>query len=141
VGLFRKKPVLVEAIRFDGLESIDDIPTPMFEGSFDLVPEWLVEARAKGGGELGAVYELSAQGRTQLAVNTLEGGLWLAPGDFLIKGTAGELYPCKPEIFSEIYEAVDEAAARALASIDPPAEPVPGVGRHELTAGEEETDA
>jgi hypothetical protein len=38
VGLFRKKPVLVEAIRFDGLESIDDIPTPMFEGSFDLVP-------------------------------------------------------------------------------------------------------
>ena len=26
------------------------------------------------------------------------------PGDWVIKGVAGELYPCKPDIFAETYE-------------------------------------
>jgi hypothetical protein len=26
-------------------------------------------------------------------------------GDWIIRGTADELYPCKPDIFEEIYEA------------------------------------
>jgi hypothetical protein len=29
-----------------------------------------------------------------------------SPGDWIIKGTAGELYPCKPDIFANIYEPV-----------------------------------
>ena len=28
--------------------------------------------------------------------------------DYIIKGVKGELYPCKPDIFEETYEQVDE---------------------------------
>ncbi|KKK69167.1 hypothetical protein LCGC14_2936720, partial [marine sediment metagenome] len=30
-------------------------------------------------------------------------------GDWVIKGVAGEFYPCKPDIFAATYEAVTEA--------------------------------
>ena len=29
-------------------------------------------------------------------------------GDWIIKGVKGELYPCKPNIFADTYEPVDE---------------------------------
>lgn len=29
-------------------------------------------------------------------------------GDYIIKGTQGELYPCKPDIFNEIYSIEEE---------------------------------
>ena len=41
-------------------------------------------------------------------VDTLEGGHIVTPGDWIIKGVAGEFYPCKPDIFEKTYEAVDE---------------------------------
>lgn len=37
-------------------------------------------------------------------INTLEGGHEVTPGDYIIKGVAGEYYPCKPDIFEETYE-------------------------------------
>lgn len=37
---------------------------------------------------------------------TLEGGHIVSPGDWIIKGVAGELYPCKPDIFAATYERV-----------------------------------
>ena len=37
-------------------------------------------------------------------IDTLEGGHVVSPGDWIITGTAGEVYPCKPDIFEEIYE-------------------------------------
>lgn len=36
----------------------------------------------------------------------LEGGHIMSPGDWIIKGGAGELYPCKPDIFAATYERV-----------------------------------
>lgn len=30
------------------------------------------------------------------------------PGDWIIKGVAGEFYPCKPHIFKETYEPCEE---------------------------------
>jgi hypothetical protein len=39
---------------------------------------------------------------------TLEGSMLALPSDWIICGTQGEVYPCKPEIFAEIYEAVNE---------------------------------
>ncbi len=41
-------------------------------------------------------------------VDTLEGTHQGSPGDFLIMGIQGELYPCKPDIFAATYEEVDE---------------------------------
>lgn len=37
-------------------------------------------------------------------VKTLEGVMHGAPGDYLIQGIRGELYPCAKEIFEESYE-------------------------------------
>ena len=39
-------------------------------------------------------------------VHTLEGVMKGKPGDWLIKGVEGELYPCKDEIFKKTYERV-----------------------------------
>jgi hypothetical protein len=39
-------------------------------------------------------------------IDTLEGGHIVCPGDWIIRGVQGELYPCKPDIFAKTYEAV-----------------------------------
>lgn len=39
-------------------------------------------------------------------IHTLEGTMHAAVGDWIIRGVAGELYPCKPEIFAATYDAV-----------------------------------
>ena len=41
-------------------------------------------------------------------IETLEGRMRADVGDFIITGVAGEQYPCKPDIFHETYERVDE---------------------------------
>lgn len=38
-------------------------------------------------------------------VDTLEGTHQGSPGDYLIRGVEGELYPCKPAIFAKTYAA------------------------------------
>ena len=37
-------------------------------------------------------------------MDTLEGGHTVCPGDWIIRGIAGEMYPCKPDIFDATYE-------------------------------------
>lgn len=39
-------------------------------------------------------------------IDTLEGGHIVCPGDWIITGVAGEVYPCKPKIFEATYEPV-----------------------------------
>lgn len=41
-------------------------------------------------------------------VDTLEGGHVVCPGDWIITGVKGEFYPCKPDIFEQTYERVDD---------------------------------
>lgn len=36
-------------------------------------------------------------------IDTPEGRLNVEPGDWIITGIAGENYPCKPEIFAQLY--------------------------------------
>ncbi len=43
-----------------------------------------------------------------LLIPTLEGLMLGKPGDWIIKGIDGELYPCKPDIFEATYEAVEK---------------------------------
>lgn len=43
-----------------------------------------------------------------LSISTLEGAMRVEPGDWIIKGVAGEFYPCKPDIFAATYEAVSD---------------------------------
>lgn len=41
-------------------------------------------------------------------IQTLEGEMVVTPGDWIITGVKGEVYPCKPDIFEATYEPVKE---------------------------------
>ncbi len=80
MGLYRKKPVIIEAIQLTLL-------------NFEEIEEFV-------GGDLGK-NELS-----ETVIATLEGAMKCSIGDFIIKGVNGEFYPCKPDIFEKTYESV-----------------------------------
>ena len=40
-------------------------------------------------------------------IYTKEGVMTAKPGDLIIRGVAGELYPCDPDIFARTYEEVE----------------------------------
>lgn len=42
-----------------------------------------------------------------LTIVTLEGAHWVDAGDYVIRGIAGEFYPCKPDIFEKSYDPVE----------------------------------
>ena len=48
------------------------------------------------------------QTKEEQIIQTLEGPLRAAPGDWIITGLRGEKYPCKPDIFEKTYERVYE---------------------------------
>lgn len=43
----------------------------------------------------------------ELFIETLEGTMRAAPGDWIITGIRGEQYPCKPDVFEATYDPVD----------------------------------
>lgn len=43
-----------------------------------------------------------------LIIKTLEGNKRVYPGDYIIKGICGDFYPCKPDIFKQIYEMMND---------------------------------
>jgi hypothetical protein len=106
--LFRKKPVVVEAMQFAG----------GWRASGQAILEWTkgngIVWRSNGTGDAGGV----------LASRTLEGEMIANPGDWIIRGVKGELYPCKPDIFDATYEPAEmarEPASRGEASTPPSA--------------------
>lgn len=42
----------------------------------------------------------------RITIDTLEGKMIAEPGDYIITGINGEVYPCKPDIFKKTYEEV-----------------------------------
>lgn len=52
--------------------------------------------------------EASYGARYVIIIPTLEGDHTVSYGDYVIKGVHGEFYPCKPDIFAETYETVEE---------------------------------
>ncbi|UDL15430.1 hypothetical protein SEA_PEPE25_55 [Microbacterium phage Pepe25] len=44
----------------------------------------------------------------ELSIRTLEGVMAASPGDVIIRGVAGEFYPCKPGIFRDTYDIITE---------------------------------
>ena len=87
---YRKKPVEIEAHKFDGSST-----------SVGQIKNWIESGVFRHA-------EISTRdcGRT-LEIPTLEGLMTATAGDMIIKGLAGEFYPCKPDIFAESYELVD----------------------------------
>ena len=83
--IYRKKPVEVEAVQWDGTNG-------------EAIKEW-------GAGFRKIEYALTPP---VLRIYTLEGTMEASLGDWVIKGIQGELYPCKPDIFKATYELVEE---------------------------------
>ncbi len=79
--LFRKKPVVIEAIKWTG-ENVDEVQAFLHNGH-----DWI-------------------KGR-YVEIGTLEGLMVASVGDWIIKGVKGEFYPCKPDIFAQTYEPVN----------------------------------
>ncbi|RCX22912.1 hypothetical protein DFP94_101501 [Fontibacillus phaseoli] len=89
MGKYRKKPAVIDAFRWTGdADQTED-------------PEWIIdEIRA------GAVWFYTEERGTFMQIRTLEGDMQVSPGDYITRGVAGEIYPCKPEIFEATYEEV-----------------------------------
>lgn len=47
------------------------------------------------------------QTKEEMIIQTLEGPLRAAPGDWIVTGIRGEQYPCKPDVFEKTYEPVN----------------------------------
>lgn len=59
------------------------------------------------GKEIDGVYQCPYQPQL-FRIETLEGELFVSPGDWIITGVNGEKYPCKPDIFEKTYEKVED---------------------------------
>lgn len=82
INKYRKKPVIIEAVIWTGY-NIDE-----------------VKELAKNAPE-NLIFD-----NNDLFIETLEGNMKVSVGDYIIKGIAGEFYPCKPDIFKQTYETV-----------------------------------
>ena len=87
INKYHKRPVEIEAIKFDGwnwrevYQFMSDEPL-MFTQDF--------------------------RKEEYILIDTLEGVMKARVDDYVIKGVHGEFYPCKPDIFHETYEEVAE---------------------------------
>ena len=101
---FRKKPVEIEAMLFDGSTSETHAVYQWIEnntlGSFE--PMDVIEGRKPY--PASGVSVDPRDGR--MIISTLEGLHWVDLGDYVIRGVKGEFYPCKPDIFEATYEPV-----------------------------------
>ena len=50
----------------------------------------------------------TSSGEDYYYIRTLEGEYRVTPGDWIITGIKGEKYPCKPDIFDQTYEPVED---------------------------------
>lgn len=80
---YRKRPVVVDAFRLGDASNVRG------------VPPWAAEHPS-------VTFHLDGAD-----IVTLEGVMHANPGDWIIRGVKGELYPCRADIFEATYEAVN----------------------------------
>lgn len=83
---YRKRPLEVQAIQ-------------LTKESRDGFLEWLETHKCP------CVWRVAQQ---ELDIYTLEGVMTASEGDWVIKGIKGEFYPCKPDVFEETYDRIEE---------------------------------
>jgi len=92
---YRKKPVVIEAVQWFKDGDHPEVQALSFAEAQALAP-----GNTSYPGNNGELWDRRAMG----AVGTLEGRHIVTPGDWIIRGVKGELYPCKPDIFAATYE-------------------------------------
>src|SRR5690606_28332557 len=98
---FRKKPVVIEAFQMTKENRESNVDWP----------EWLHRAWNLSFTEVGAVScedFPNSKGHERMVIRTLERVMTVSWNDYIIRGVAGELYSCKPDIFAATYEPVAE---------------------------------
>ena len=90
---YRKKPVVIEAMQWTGDGSYSD----------EAIINWIFSHD-----DSADLDEVKHNDGWHLIIRTLEGKMGTQIGDFIICGVQGEFYPCKPEIFEQTYEIVDD---------------------------------
>lgn len=83
---YTSKPVEIDAIQLLADREV-----------VDRILKWI----GLNGGEA-TWYDSITYGR-YLTITTLEGDMRASVGDYIIRGTKGEFYPCKPDIFEAKY--------------------------------------
>lgn len=83
---YRKKPVTVEAVQLNAHNVRE-------------VAKWC-------NADLG--YTFGSTEPDALDIHTLEGTMAAHIGDYIIRGVAGEFYPCRSDIFEATYEPTNE---------------------------------
>ena len=93
MGLYRKKPVVVEA-------KLVPVEHTVSDSSFMIAHGHIV------GWFIGTGFDDWTLAEDHgYNIGTLEGVIHASPGDWIIRGVQGEFYPCKPDIFEQTYEA------------------------------------
>lgn len=95
---FRKKPVEIEAIQYLGVSNLEE--ALKFTGK-------TVGWDGMSFQSMQAYKDFVASFDEKFKISTLEGDVYASPGDWIIKGVAGEFYPCKPNIFQATYLLVE----------------------------------
>ncbi|MDR1695605.1 MAG: hypothetical protein LBR69_03100 [Endomicrobium sp.] len=88
VERYSKKPVVVEAVQYNGSNGLD-------------IENWLDRKVLESPVLETTDYNPSGK---YLQVKTLEGTMTAIVGDYIIKGVKGEFYPCKPDVFEMSYQ-------------------------------------
>ena len=83
---YRKKPLEVEAMHYKSF------------CNYQLLLDWICS--------YGCIALMN--GNQQIIIQILDGNCLASVGDYIIKGIAGEFYPCKPDIFEKTYDEVEE---------------------------------
>ncbi len=101
MGKFRKKPVVIDAVQWDGTEKtfLDVVFPFLLDGKKDF--------RHLPNNNRYIEPGIGVSG-SEITIPTLEGNMQAAPGDWIIRGVKGEFYPCKPDIFEMTYEPVNQ---------------------------------
>ena len=86
---YRKKPVVIEAHQINSLDYDDARHIMVWCNGY--YPAFLPD-----------------DDDVMFAIETLEGPMYVRNGDWVIKGVAGEFYPCKDSIFQITYERVED---------------------------------
>lgn len=93
---FRKRPIEVEAVKFEATK------------------EGIEILKSFCGDALGRVLRPDASTPAEAEICTLEDGVHMSvrhvatEGDWVIKDATGEFYPCRPEVFASTYDPVKE---------------------------------
>jgi len=95
---YRKKPVVVEAMTFDEMLKYAIVGPERVV--VDRGVPWSFEIS-------GHTVTVSNKSSDIYLISTLEGQMDMTRNDMLIIGVAGEIYPCKKEIFDKTYEVVE----------------------------------